>query len=778
MERINAWDVKLVLLVALWAAGSSCLCPVAFGAPASFRQHVSPLFVKLGCNVAACHGSADGQGGFHLSLFGYDLKADHEALVSGEVPRANWKDPAASLILRKPSGLEEHGGGKLFEPGGFEYNLLLEWLKDRAPGMPLGKDWLEVEQLEILPGEIVGVPGDAPTSLQVIAHWNSGAREEVTRFCRFQIKDDSVASVTRDGEVQLEKPGMTHVLVYYDRAIQPVEVVVPFASHGELNQREVGRGGPVDAAIDSQLHRLRLSPAQACTDLEFLRRVCLDLAGRLPRPVDVEGFLEEVSPDKRKWKVDELLAEDAYADHWASWLCELLGVNEAVMPDGAFRREEALLSFQWIRQRIKRDVGYDELVKELVRGVSRKPGQSLVEYSQELNDYLRAGSHQDFAEQDRLPFYRGRSHIRSAADKAMAFSHSFLAVRLQCAQCHKHPFDRWTKSDFEGLEAFFEPLRFGTPQADLPKYDQLRESLRSEQGILNDGTLRVALAKRELVPLQEAYFDEPQQAERRGSNRLEVLTNWLQDPQHPYLAIAIVNRVWEHYFGVGIVDTPDDLSAGNPPTNRALLVALVLGFIESGHSLKWLHREIVLSQAYQRSSSLDEGTSEHLRQFAQSRLRPLPAEVLYDAVQQATSSEGAPGNREECMTGPNSVLRQSNHHRDLLGRLGQPGGEEVCQRTRSNEPTLPRALELYNGPGFRRLTDRPNGWIASLPRTLSEVDIERAIHSAYLRTVSRAPTERELDICLAHCQEVGDTRTGIRDVLWSLLNSREFLLNH
>lgn len=755
-----------------------------------FRNHIMPLLTRLGCNKAACHGAADGQAGFHLSLFGYDLKGDHEALLSGDPdPRANWRDPESSLILRKPCGLEDHEGGVLFEPQSFEYQVLLEWVKNRAPGIPLGTDWIEVEALEVQPAVIRGLPANEPHKLRVQARWTNNTSNDVTQFCRFVSKDETIASVGPAGEITLHKPGMTHVLVYYDRVIQPVEVIVPFAETTQNVSHSPTGIGMIDTAIDRQLAQLALQPAELCSDAEFLRRARLDLTGRLPRPEEVLEFLDDTVSDKRERKIDALLASDAYVDHWTAWLCELFGLNEQIMPDGAFHREEALLCYHWIRRRVQQDMSYDQLVNDLVRSINRRPDQSFDDYIDQTNAYFRNGGTDLFAEQDRLPFFWGRKHIRDASNKALTFSHTFLAVKLQCAECHKHPFDRWTKEDFEGLEAFFEPFKFGTPSKDIAASKRIRDTFRPKKGTINDHVIRQAFDAGKRVPFPGVYIkDADDSATAPQVDRLKVLTDWMNDRDHPYLAIALVNRVWEHFLGTGIVDTPDDLSVGNPPSNRELLDRLVLQFIESGYRLRTLHRKIVMSRTYQRSSTLKDAVPEHRRQFAQSQFRPLSAEVLYDAVFLATADDESQVTTKEKMVGPLSVLRSTNRVRKLLARMGQPPGDEVCARVRSNNPTLPRTLELYNGPTFRKLLDRPKGWIGRIRRTGTDAAAQQLrtpgemlpnlIDAAFLRTVSRLPSNEERSSCLSYCQESKSLPDGVRDVLWALINSREFLLNH
>ncbi len=766
------------------------------------RRHVVPLLARLGCSAAACHGAKEGQAGFQLSLFGYDWASDHRELVDdGDPPRANWKEPLESAVLQKPTLLEEHEGGKRFDKGGWEYRLLLSWIQARAPGIHRGRSWVEIERLEIHPSEIAFTASGDVQQLQAIAHWTDDTVEDVTPLCRFEMRHDAVAEVSPEGLVKATYPGDTHVVAYYDRAIATVPVYLPRSESDRLTP-SVDRQPltQVDSFIETKLTKLGIRPSDLCSDNEFLRRVSLDLTGTLPTAEEVRQFESDGDPGKRTRKIDELLRRPEYAAWWTTWLCDLMGNSEALMPDGSFRRDESELWYQWIRDRVRDNVPYDQIVQGIISPTGHRPGQTHEDYYREMTSYVQAEEPADFGRRETMPFFWAKTNLRSAKDKTLAFSYVFLGVKLQCAQCHKHPFDRWTKEDFDNFKEFFTRLHFGVAPDAKSSYDKLRQEIvGSTKRGANQLLTRAARAGR-TIPWREVYYDQqggPRTrpfADSSGADRdltdadpMAALMNWLRDPAHPYLAIAMVNRVWHHYFGVGIVDPPDDLNLANPPSNRPLLDYLAAGFIETGYDLQWLHREIINSDAYQRSWRNNETNVADCRNYSRALLRRLPAEVLHDAVLRATAADQKQAwkdaNNSTRLVSVSSGLLRSDVRNKFMARLGKPTRTAVCERERSNEPNLSQAIFLQNDPLLHAMIERPDGWITSVARATTSTAVtdheavDSLIQEAYYRTVSRLPTDDELEHCrdfIGNSASVGD---GMRGVLWTLLNTKEFCLN-
>lgn len=767
-----------------------------FGSPTDevpdLRRHIVPLLARLGCSAAACHGAKDGQAGFQLSLFGFDYAADLlELAEEGDPPRANWKDPLASAILSKSTLEEDHEGGKRFEKDGWEYQLLLSWVKARAPGIRPIRKGDEVVSLSIQPAKLVFDALEDQRQVRVIAEWTSGETEDVTPLCRFQSNDPNVAEVTPEGIVTAHSLGDTSLVVFYDKAIGSAAVLAPRSGGGKPPQAAES-AETIDAHVDSKLAELGLHASPVCSDEEFLRRATLDVTGTLPTADQVRRFLADSVGDKRATKIEELLASPGYAAWWTTWLCDLTGNNEALMPDGGFGREQSKQWYDWIFVRVAGNVPYDKLVEGLVVSESRLPAQSYEEYCREMTSYVRQDSPEEFASRAVMPYFWARTNLTTAATRSMAFSYAFLGVQIQCAECHKHPFDRWTKEDFDSLTAFFERLRYGRQYGDAAEYQQIiaalgatvdRPPVRQYPQLARAGTT---------VPWDELYFlpdaaaggAPPSSATAPRSSRdkpLDALMGWMRSVDHPYMAVAFVNRVWHRYFGVGVVDPPDDLNLANPPSNQPLLDYLARGFIDSGYDMKWLHREILNSQAYQRSARTNETNVDDQRNFSHARVRRLPAEVLYDAVGVATANDqSAAVTADWRAVGPAAGFMNRNDRNTVLASIGKPARVKSYECERNDEPNLAQAMFLQNDPEIHQMLDSNDGWIGSLKSQASSStpSVDEHIRECYFRTLSRAPDAQELKTCQAFVQASANVSEGLRGVMWVLVNSKEFCLNH
>ena len=435
-----------------------------------FQQHVVPLLGRLGCNGRACHGSFQGQGDLRLSLFGYDFRMDYEALTgtasSSDGARVNLQHPEASLILQKPSLQADHEGGQRFAAGSWEQHLLERWVERGAQGVSQPRELL---RLEIEPAEIVFDSKTPTAQLRVIAVWQDKQREDVTPLCRFRTNDDSIVTVDQDGRLTSVGAGDTHVIAFYDNGVGAVPVLraqtlqadfVRRADSVETDSQTVG----IDFFILNKLHKLGIVPSDICTDAEFLRRVSIDVCGTLPTPDEVETFLSDTTADKRLRKIDELLQRPTYAAWWANKLCDFTGCNPNQQAE--LRQETSVQWYMWIYTRLRENVPYDELVRRIVLATSRDAGQSYDEYATLVSSYYRDESPTDFSDRETMPHYWTRRSMQKPEEAAQAFAHNFLGVRLQCAQCHKHPFAPWTQDDFKAFSHFFENVKFGVePQA-------------------------------------------------------------------------------------------------------------------------------------------------------------------------------------------------------------------------------------------------------------------------------------------------------------------------
>jgi hypothetical protein len=863
----------------------------------SFQRHVLPLMGRLGCNGRACHGSFQGQGGFRLSLFGYDFQADHDALTRGEAPRVDRSEPEDSLILRKPTLAQAHKGGKRLEAGSWQYRLLLRWIQQGARNDAPHNGHLV--RLSVSPEQRVFRQTGESFQMQVLAHWSDGTTEDVTELSRFRSNDDAIATVSPAGLITAAGKGDTHVVAFYDNGVAPVQVMLPVSDRVGDRYPSVPTPTRVDELVIAKLRPLGIVPSELCTDAEFLRRVGLDLTGTLPAPAEVEAFLADSSPDKRTKKIDELLGRPAYAAWWTTKLCDLTG-NNGRYRDAFFNQDYSRQWYDWLYRRVADNVGYDKMVAGIVLASSRRPGQSFEAFNKEMSAYFRTDHPADFSRHETLPQYWSRATFERPQDKALGFSYTFLGVRLQCAQCHKHPFDQWTKKDFEQFTAFFNRINYGTPPRDREAFTKLMADVTAtaEKDKKARNTAALLVREGKVVPWREVYVAEPAEPPLKGpakppakvppkpqakaqpkppaknarkpappprgpvpkllgdsevvlrthADPREILMQWMRRPDNPYFARAIVNRVWANYFNVGIVEPPDDLSLANPPSNPALLDYLTNGFVEHGYDLKWLHREITTSRTYQLGWKPNDTNRLDTRNFSHAVPRRLPAEVAYDALAQATAASNAvaagQADLDQRAIGPTSSpvakVKARRPGAYALLAFGKPNRVSNCDCERSNDPSLVQTLYLLNDGEVQGLLNRRDGWVFEVgqrfgppvkapnaptdPAARAKVigNLERRIHEletqgkkddaaalkrvlqsarrpappppprrpagpederllireAYLRTVSRPPTERELARSRQYLKESANTAEGLRDVLWALLNTDEFIVNH
>jgi hypothetical protein len=815
MDRIFT-TCAIVLLAATQLAAEETLPPAnqRFAAhrveeTPDFQRHVLPLLGRLGCNGRECHGSFQGQGGFRLSLFGYDFAADHASLLEEGQGRVDREAVADSLILQKPTRQVEHKGGERFKADGWEYRLLRRWIEAGAPNA--AGDRADFVALEIEPREIVFAKENESTALKAMARWSDGTREDVTPLCRFRSNDESIATVSHEGVLTAKGKGDGHVVVFYDNGIAPVPVILPVSDAVADKYPSVPAPTKVDELVVQKLRKVGIIQADLCTDAEFLRRVSLDMTGTLPTPMEIEAFLADTAPDKRAAKVDELLARPTYAAWWTTKLCDLLGNSEQNLPVGGeqgLRREKSAQWYDWIYRRIENNTPYDKLVEGIVLGRSRQAGQSVADYCGEMSAYFRADQPADFAARETLPYFWTRG--RFTPPQPLRFSYAFLGIRLECAQCHKHPYDQWTKSDYDGFQAFFDGV--GQNYGDR----KLAEAMKKELGLTADqdsGGYKKLFAdlatSGKTVPWQEVsvsslekqiekarrpaksggrvfaprLLGEDELAAGKADDCRAPLMQWLRERDNPYFARALVNRVWANYFGVGIVEPPDDMNLANPPSNDPLLRYLAEQFIERGFDLKWLHREILLSRTYQLSWRPNSTNERDERNFSHALVRRLPAELVYDAV---TFINASHDQQQLLQTDPASVRGraigvvsgQARFAGNYATRLfGKPLREGICDCDRSSEPALLQTIYLRNDAEVLGQLSRKDGWLSQVAKCQDESE-EALIRQAYLRVFSRPPNAPETTFAQEYLQSAENRAAGLRDVLWALLNSKEFLLNH
>lgn len=835
---LTAWKLLLLIGVMLVAGRVGADEPAFAKGEPSFRRHVIPLLGRAGCSSRECHGSFSGQGGFQLSLFGYDFDADHKELTQdtdggeGEA-RVNLADDANSLLVTKPTAQVKHKGKERFKKDSWEHLLLQRWIAAGAKNDATTSG--EFDRLEVLPREIVFKARGEKTQLKVLVHWKGGESEDVTQITRFRTNDESIATISETGLVECKSPGDTHVVAFYDNGVTPIPVMLPVSELAGEKYPHVPAPTKVDELIATKLRKLGIVPSQLCSDAEFLRRASLDVAGTLPTPEEVTRFLADKAPDKRAKKIEALLASPGHAAWWATKLCDFTGnsakqiFNESVTGlNGDFSRQW----WEWIERRIAKNEPYDKLAAGIILATSRsKPDQSYQDYALEMASYLRRENPADFAARETMPHYWARKNVQKPEDRALSFAHAFLGVRIECAQCHKHPFDQWTKADYEQFQQFFEPLRYDSNLRRDPlvnyvtavkevskvvgtgKEMQMREAQSTE--------IRRRIDAGELIPIHEVYVTtrNPRNTIARMMDNMraysgrvltpkllggdqvlikeyadprEPLMQWLRSKDNPFFARAFVNRVWAAYFHRGLVEPADDINLANPPLNAELMDYLAGEFIAHGYDMRHLHRLILTSDTYQRSWRPNATNELDERNFSRFVMRRLPAEVLLDAMTLATTADGKQRafaddtkNRE---IGPNvaafglaEAFAGKNMPDHALTLFGKSPRETNCDCERNSVPTLLQSLYTRNDPEMlARIESQRDGtpaWISELRAAKQRPDDKR-ITEAFLRTLSRPPTSDEMQKSRTDIAAAPDPIDGLRDLLWALLNTREFTVNH
>ncbi len=877
----------------------------------SFRRHVVPLISRAGCNGRECHGSFQGRGGFQLSLFGYDFDKDLKQMTVNadgdeKQVRIDREHPEKSLLLTKGTNEEPHKGKERYKKGSWEYNLMLKWIKGGAKADVEATG--DFDRLEITPQEIVFKKAGDKVQLRVLAHWKDGTVEDVTQLTRFRSNDDSVSTISLSGVVEAKDKGDTHIVAFYDNGVHPISVMLPVSDKVGPKYPKVATASKVDEQVVGKLQKLGIIPSEICTDTEFLRRVSLDLTGTLPTPDQITAFLSDKSAGKRTAKVDELLKTPAYAAWWTTKLSDFLGNNPRVLRGNGQNNYGDRFSrqwYDWMKERVAKNEPYDQMMAGIILATGRtKPGQTYEEFAREMSGYFRAENPLNFAERPNMPYFWQRQNLQKAEEKALAFSHSFLGVRIECAQCHKHPFDQWTQNDFKSFQAFFEGVSFGskgggggkggggapgTP-GETVTYASLTKAIKDAvppdpKGGNNQKALGGEFERRvkagEPAPWQEVYATvrdskgklserELEQMKKKNPNfdgrvmtpRVlggeEVmlkeypdprapLMDWLRSAKNPYFAKAWVNRVWATYFHRGLVEPADDMNLANPPVNEGLMDYLAEGFVKNGYNMAWLHREILNSATYQRSWKPNDTNKNDEKNFSRFVIRRLPAEVVVDGITQATlGSERLASFRDDIENraiGPNANAGKggkgaSNYSLNIFGK---PVRETNCDCERTTDPTLLQtlftrndpellgALEQAKGGAFieevrkatspaqsRNKGDNKNdpGQLEGLIRKLEtklkdnperkelQAELKEAkdrlakiqpspsaekrapasaddyITQVFLRTVSRPPTATEIEKARVDIGAANSTSEGVRELLWAMLNTREFMVNH
>lgn len=701
----------------------------------SFRNHVESVLSKAGCNSGACHGARAGKNGFRLTLFGFDLDADYEYLTrQARGRRIVPGDPGRSLVLTKPTGLVPHKGGVRFEPDSLEYRVLAEWIAGATPSHK-PEDPI-IERLEVLPGLSLQEVG-AKQQLVVLARFSDGHAEDVTRWAKYTAVNQTVAMVDDRGSVDIMGSGEGAIKVWYLNINALAFLSVPYPNKVPAETfADAARANFIDDLILTKLESLNLPPSPPCDDATFLRRAYLDTIGVLPTEEETRAFLADASPDKREQLIEQLLSRPEFVDYWSyKWSDMLLASGQRLRPD-------ALKAYYaWIREQVADNTPWDELVRRLVtaNGSTFENGAA--------NFYAL---HQD------------------PSEMAETVSQAFMGLAINCAKCHNHPLEKWTNDQYYGFANLFSRVRAKGWGGDFRGGDGNRVVFTDVRGELLQPSTGKPQPPRPL-DAEPVSFDDT-------ADRRLVLAEWLTSPDNPYFTKAIVNRVWANFFGLGLVEKVDDLRATNPPSNAQLLDAASKHLVENHFDLKELMRAILRSVAYQGSSQAVPGNEPDERFYSHYYPRRLPAEVMLDAMSQATevpTEFAGYGKGARAMQLPDTDVASY-----FLSTFGRPERLITCECERTAEPSMTQVLHLYNGDTLLGKLQSPDGRVAK--QLAAGATNEEIIDGAYLTCLSRSPTAEEKAQLVQVFNETPqeEKRQVVEDLYWSILSSKEFLFNH
>jgi hypothetical protein len=757
-----------------------------------FERHVAPLLGKMGCNAGSCHGSFQGKGGLYLSLFGYSPEKDYLAFTrDGLGRRVDVGDPDKSLMLLKATAQVPHEGGKRFDKSSWQYQTIREWI---AQGRGWDSGTGTVKRIDVSPKDHRFSKVGTTIGLKVTVEFADGTKADVTPFCDFRVKDDGIAEVTPLGEVRGLQPGDTPIIVSYRGNLVAARVLVPVAVKEGFVFPKAPEENYLDREVFAKLRQLNLVASDLSDDAEFLRRVTLDTIGCLPTPQEVRAFLADARLDKRARKIDELLSHPMHAALWATKFCDITGANVDVM-DGPpeLRAKRAKMWHDWFRRRIADNMPYDQIAHGVLCATTRD-GRDLKSWIQDevvQNGALIKGFDTEYATRQGLDlFWRrtGGDSFFSLEQMAESTAAAFLGVRLECAQCHKHPYDRWTQSDYRSYANVFAQVKF----------DSSIELTTVTEHLLEERRHAPPEKKGPVIPrLREVYFDNLPlrrlpSPESRGELKAKALGGpeinyegdareklfaWLVQSDNPFFARAFVNRIWQIYFGTGLVEPVDNFSVANPPSNERLLDALARDFVDHNYDIRRLERTILSSRTYQLSSTPNASNAKDRANYSHALVRRLMAEVVVDVLNSAlgTSEDFGP----DAEAGARAIEVAPNRVRNpelaqIFRVFGRPARTSTCDCERSMEPAAPQTLFLMSDPHV--LKKIASGRLKDL---LAEKKTDgQVIDELFLATLSRFPSDKEKQAALDHLKNAKDRQAGFVDTVWALLNTREFIVNH
>lgn len=695
-------------------------------APISFQLDIMPIFMKTGCNTGSCHGAARGKDGFRLSLFGFDPQGDYHRLtreIGGR--RMNLANVEQSLLLTKSAGTVPHTGGMRFAKGSEMYNTVVRWHEAGAPND--SGEIPKVLSVEVYPPTAVLDGQGSTQKLTVRAKYSDGTDRDVTALTYFSSNNDNSATIDQDGMVTAENRGESFIMARFETHTVGVHFIT-LPKGLAFAWKETPENNYIDTLMHSKFKKLRIQPSELCSDEEFLRRVSIDITGNLPSVEDYERFMANDDPKKRDQFVDELLERKEFVEVWVMKWAELLTIRTTQQ----VTYKPMLRYYNWLQERVANNVPMDQMVRELLSANGGTFANAATNYYQNETNTLKVSEN---------------------------VAQVFMGMRIQCAQCHNHPFDRWTMDDYYSFAAFFSQI--GRKRGEDP-----RETIIFNSG---GGDVRHPVGNRVMAP----KFLGGEVPDVKGKDRREILAGWLASDQNPFFAQNLANIVWAHFLGQGIINEVDDIRVSNPAVNPELLATLAGKFSEYNYDFKRIVGDICKSRTYQLSTKTNETNESDTTNFSHSTLRRMRSEVLLDAITAVTTTKnkfrGLP-------LGARAVqISDGNTSTYFLTTFGRAKRETVCSCEVVMEPNLSQALHLLNGDTIQQKLAAGNVVGTLLAEGVTE---EGVVENLYIRCLSRKPTDKEKAALTDLLTKETDKKRALEDVFWALLNSREFLFNH
>ena len=710
----------------------------------SFLNEVVPILTKAGCNQGACHGKGAGQNGFRLSLRGYAPEQDHRSITREfDGRRIDPTKPEESLLLRKATAQTPHEGGRLFAVGSREYTLLLDWVKAGFPGPD--KNDPKATKLELTPNTGVLKPG-AEVQLTAWATFSDGSRRDVTWLTKFDANDAAYVEVSPAGKAKAIRNGATSVRAMFQIEVAVAVFSMPFDRPVDAKRFEA-KNNFIDDHVFAKLKELRIEPSDGCTDHEFIRRVFLDACGLLPAPEEVRAFVADTDPKKREKLVEALLARPEFSDYWALQLGDLFQNRKE--RDHDVRGTKGIRQFHlWLREQVAANRPWDALARDVLTASGSNAESPAVGYY-----IVTVGEHRN----------------TENSEVAESVAQALLGTRIGCARCHNHPLERFTQDDFYHFAAYFSRVKLDRKEA---KTGPTVLSVGHPDQNQNKNPVGVTQPRTGMFMKPQPLDRSPAEVKLEQDPRT-VLAKWMTDPTNETFSGAMVNRVWRHYMGVGLVEPVDDLRATNPPTNPALWVALKKEFVEHRYDLRHLMKVILTSRAYQLSAATRPGNETDNRFYSHYGARRLPAEVMLDAICDAT---GVPEKFDGYPLGERAVqVPDPGTSSYFLRTFGRSDRVTACACERTGDVNLPSVLHLIAGDTTTGKVTSSTGWLAK--KLKGEKDDDRLLDELFLRTLSRMPTAEERAKVKALLKDTPREEL-FRDLFWALLNSKDFLFNH